>query len=151
MLIQKSKNVLLGIGNCLRGDDGAGSFVVNHFNHQDWITLDAQSAPENFTSKIRQIQPQLLVIVDSAQMNLRAGSLRIIPFNKIVSLQLSTHSMPLHLLIEHLAPYCQEIMLIGIQPLSMRLNENLSESVLKASNLLIDLLKNNQLETIQTL
>ena len=151
MLIQKSKNVLLGIGNPLRGDDGAGSFIANHFHHQGWISLDGKSAPENFTSIIRKIQPQLLVIIDSTQMNLRAGSIRIIPTHKIVSLQLSTHSLPLHLLMEYLAPYCQETLFIGIQPLSLQIGEHLSEPVLAASKVLIDLLAKNQLETIQTL
>ena len=150
-MIKKTKNILLGVGNCLRSDDGAGSFIAQHFHHHHWIALDGKSAPENFTSSIKKIQPQLLVIIDSAQMNLKAGSLRRIPINKIVDLQLSTHSMPLHLLIEYLAPHCQQIMLIGIQPLSMQISENLSEPVLKGSNLLMDLLKKNQIKIIPIL
>jgi hydrogenase 3 maturation protease len=84
-------------------------------------------------------------------MNLAAGSIRLIPLDKVVSLQLSTHSISLSYLIQYLTPYCQEIILIGIQPLSTRIGESLSEPVLKACYLLIDLLKKNQLKNIPTL
>lgn len=148
---KKSKNFLLGIGNTLRGDDGAGSFVAQHFQHRHWIVIDGKSAPENFTSIFKNSHPKLLIIVDAAEMNLAAGSIRLIPLDKVVNLQLSTHSISLSYLIQYLTPYCQEIILIGIQPLSTRIGESLSEPVLKACYLLIDLLKKNQLKSIPTL
>ncbi len=145
------KNVLLGIGNRLRCDDGAGSFIAQHFHHHHWIAIDGGSAPENITSVIKKIKPGLLVIIDTSQMNIDVGSFRIIPFEKIISLQLSTHSMPLNFLIEYLTPYCQKIILIGIQPLSTELGENLSEPVLKGCHRLIKLLKENRVEEIEKL
>ncbi len=148
---KESKNVLLGIGNRLRGDDGAGSFIAQYFHHHHWITVDGGSVPENVTSVIKKIKPQLLVIVDASRMNIDAGSFRIIPFKKIISLQLSTHAMPLNFLIEYLTPYCQRLILIGIQPLSTQLGENLSEPVLKGCRLLVDLLKKNRIEEVKKL
>jgi len=151
MIIKKTKNILLGVGNCLRSDDGAGSFIAQHFHHHHWITIDGGSAPENVTSVIKKIKPSLLIIVDASQMNLNAGSFRIIPLEKIISLQLSTHSLPLHLLMEYLTPYCQKLILIGIQPLSTQIGENLSEPVLKGCYFLIDLFKKNRIEEIEKL
>ncbi len=150
-MIKEPKNVLLGIGNRLRGDDGAGSFIAQHFHHHQWIAVDGKSAPENVTSIIKKNQPQLLLIVDAAQMNLNAGCFRVIPFEKITALQLSTHSMPLDYLIKYLNSYCQKIILIGIQPFSTQIGENLSEPVLKGCYLLIDLLKKNRIEEVKKL
>lgn len=149
MMKKEIKSILLGIGNCLRSDDGAGSYIAKHFEHHHWVALNGKSAPENTTSIIKKIRPQLLVIVDATQMGLKAGSFRIIPFGKIISLQLSTHSMPLNFLIEYLTPYCQKIILIGIQPLSTDLGENLSESVLKGCHRMIKLIKENRVEEIE--
>ena len=151
--IMKSNNcnVILGIGNSMRGDDGAGSFVANNFKHPQWITIDGKSAPENFTSIIKRIKPQLLIIIDAAWMGINAGDFILIPPNKIISLQLSTHSMPISFLIEYLSPYCSKIIMIGIQPLNTQLNENLSKPVLNGCRLLIEHLKNNRLENLKIL
>ncbi|MDD3655632.1 MAG: hydrogenase maturation peptidase HycI [Atribacterota bacterium] len=143
-----SKNCLLGIGNSLRSDDGAGSFIAQHFKHHNWMVIDGKSAPENYTSVIKNIHPELLVIIDAVEMNLIAGSIRVIPVEKIVSLQLSTHYLSLSYLIEYLTPDCHKIILIGIQPLSTEMSENLSKPVLKACYQLKNLLEKNQLKAI---
>ena len=146
-----SKNYLLGIGNSLRTDDGAGSFIAQHFKHQSWIAADGRTAPENYTSAIKKIRPDLLLIIDAVEMNLAAGTIRIIPLEKIVSFQFSTHYLPLSYLVEYLAPYCSKITLIGIQPLSTELGEGLSEPVLKSCYLLLNLLQKKKLNTIPVL
>ncbi len=146
-----SKNFLLGIGHPLRSDDGAGSFIAQHFKDKDWITADGKSAPENFTSVIKKSRPELLVIVDSVEMNLSPGDIRIIPLEKIVSLYLSTHYLSLSYLIEYLSPYCREIILIGIEPLSIEMGEKISEPVLEACYLVMDLLKSKQFNNIPVL
>ena len=138
------KYFLLGIGHPLRSDDGAGSFIAQHFKDKDWVVVDGKSAPENFISVIKKSRPELLVIVDSVEMNLTAGSIRKIPLQKIVSFQLSTHYLSLSYLIDYVSPYCQNIMLIGIQPLSIKMGEKLSKPVLDACYLVMDLLKNRQ-------
>lgn len=146
-----SKNYLLGIGNPLRTDDGAGSFVAQHFQHHDWMVSDGRTAPENYTSVIKKIRPELLVIIDAVEMNLAAGTIKIIPLEKIVSFQFSTHYLPLSYLVEYLTPYCSKILLIGIQPLSTELGEGFSESVLRSCHLLISLLQENKFDTIPVL
>lgn len=142
---------LLGIGHPLRSDDGAGSFIAQHFKDKNWVVADGKSAPENFTSVIKKSRPELLVIVDSVEMGLTAGSIRRIPLEKIVSFQLSTHYLSLSYLIEFLSPHCRKIMLIGIQPLSIEMGEKLSKPVLEACYLVMDLLKNRQFNDITVL
>ncbi len=148
---KESKNILLGVGHCLRCDDGAGSFIAQHFHHHQWISLDGKSAPENFTSIIKKTKPQLLVIIDAAQLNLDAGQFRIIPLGKIASFQASTHSLPLHHLVEYLTPYCRKIIFIGIQPLCIQKGETMSPLLLKGCRKLIKLLQQNRIENILSL
>jgi len=40
-------NVLLGIGNDMRGDDFAGSYVARTFRNERWVVIDAGIVPEN--------------------------------------------------------------------------------------------------------
>ena len=141
---------LLGIGHPLRSD-GAGSFIAQHFKDKSWVVVDGKSAPENFTSVIKKSHPELLVIVDSVEMGLTAGSIRLIPLEKIVSFQLSTHYLSLSYFIEFISPYCRKIMLIGIQPLSIEMGEKLNKPVLEACYLVMDLLKNRQFNDITVL
>lgn len=142
------KNLLLGIGNALRSDDGAGSFIAQNFYNDSWDVIDGRTAPENYTSVIKKMKPELMIIIDSVEMGLPAGSIRLIPSDKIVSLQFSTHYMSLSYLIEYLSPYCKKILLIGIQPLSTEMGEELSEPVLGACYYIINLLKSNKIEKI---
>ena len=149
--LKVAKFFLLGIGHPLRSDDGAGSFIAQHFKDIDWIVVDGKSAPENFVSVIKRSSPELLVIVDSVEMNLTAGSIRIIPLKKIVSFQLSTHYLSLSYFIEYVSPYCQKIILIGIQPFSIKMGEKLSKPVLEACYLVMELLKNRRFNDITVL
>ncbi len=144
----KSDKVLFGIGNNLRGDDGAGSFIARNFSQPDWITIDGKSAPENYTSVIKKLKPNLLIMIDSANMSLPGGIFRLIPLNKITHFQLSTHSMPLPLLIKYLTPYCKKIMLIGIQPINAKLGEPLSKPVLDGCHKIIKKIKENKINDI---
>ncbi|MBN2395336.1 MAG: hydrogenase 3 maturation endopeptidase HyCI [Candidatus Atribacteria bacterium] len=150
-MVDESKNILLGVGNDLRSDDGAGSYIANHFYRDEWISLDGRSAPENFTSVIKRIRPRLLMIVDAAQMDVDAGQFRIIPKDKIGSIQFSTHSMSLEFLITYLSPYCHSILLVGIQPLTTKMSHSLSTSVLEGCKELIQLLKKNDFDKIPLL
>ena len=145
------KNILLGVGNPFRNDDGIGPFIANHFSHPQWITIDSGLAPENYSSMIKKNRPNLLLIIDSAQMNLNPGQFRIISYAKIKTLQLSTHALPLNLLMNYLKPFCQKMILIGIQPENIKIGETISDAVLKGSKLLLQKLSENQINTVPEL
>ena len=146
-----SKFFLLGIGHPLRSDDAAGSFIAQHFKDKNWVVVDGKSAPENYSSIIKKNRPTLMVIVDSVEMDLIAGSIRIVPLKKIVSFQRSTHYLSLSYLIEYISPYCQKIIFIGIQPLSLEIGEKLSKPVQEACYLVMDLLRSKQFNNIPVL
>lgn len=141
------KEVILGIGNTLKGDDGIGVHVVERINEylkeveqklkqvksagtkREIIAINCGTAPENYTSSVREHVPDRLILVDAAEMELSPGSYRIIPPKKIGIMCISTHNMPLSLFASYVSDFCQDIVLIGIQPESMDFGATLSSAV----------------------
>ena len=134
-------NVLMGVGNSLRGDDGVGPHVAQNFESEGWKSIDCSTVPENYASVVKREEPETLVIVDSADMGLEPGSVRSIPKEKIPLLAMSTHSMPLSLLIEHLKPFCKRVILVGVQPKRVGDFLGLSDENKKAAQEIISALK----------
>ena len=128
-----SGTIVLGIGNRLGGDDAAGTLVVDMlkralrtrssgpqttegFVSAEITAIDASTTPESYTSIVRKDQPDLLILVDAADMGLPPGALRTIPPGKVRTLSFSTHSMPLSTLISYVEEFCGKVFLVGIQP-----------------------------------
>ncbi|UCF10802.1 MAG: hydrogenase 3 maturation endopeptidase HyCI [Candidatus Bipolaricaulota bacterium] len=135
------KRMLLGVGNRLRGDDGVGPEVVERLAGSDWLTVDAGSAPENVTGRVAREAPDLLVIVDAAEMGLSPGTLRRLPDDDAPRMLASTHGLPLSFLLERLRSAAGEIVLIGVQPSSVALGEGLSPRVGRAADELVGALR----------
>ena len=143
--------LLLGIGNALHGDDGVGPFIAQSFQAPGWRSMDAGDAPENFISLVRRETPARVVLVDAAQMGCEPGGLRRIPKEKIRDVAWGTHGLPLSHLTAFLEELGPEVVLLGIQPVSLEEGEFLSPAVEKAARHLIDLLRENGLNSIPTL
>jgi len=143
------KNILIGVGNILRGDDGIGSLIAKSFEANDWLSLDCGVVPENYTSIVKKNKPENLVIIDAVEMDLNPGEIRIIPPEKIAALHLTTHSMPLSFLITYLKEYTQKIIFIGIQPKIIDFSNSISSEVLASKKTIINLLKNNLFHQIE--
>jgi len=144
------KEVVLGIGNTLKGDDGIGIYIVERINkyleevkreseqakftgaRRKIITINCGTTPENYTSIIRRHNPDRLILVDAAEMGLTPGSYRIIPPEKIEVMHVSTHSMALSFLILYVSDLCKDIVLVGIQPERMDFGTELS-SIIRGS------------------
>ena len=145
-------NLLVGIGCVLRGDDGLGPYMAQTFKAEGWETLDCGTVPENFTSKIKQADPELVVFVDAAEMGLEPGEFRIIPKEMIKDVSCSTHNLPLSLMIDFLQQSMDvEMPFIGVQPALVSDGEELSESVLSAIKDLGQILAAHQVKLIPSL
>jgi hydrogenase 3 maturation protease len=134
-------NILMGIGNTLRKDDGVGVYVAHHLHLPDWTAIDCGTAPENFTSVIHRAQPDLLLIVDAADMMLESGSVRIIPKDKIADAGTGTHQLPLNHLITYLQCAAGVILFIGIQPEEIADGEGITAAVTEAADRLIGIIR----------
>jgi hydrogenase 3 maturation protease len=144
-------NILLGIGNPLNGDDGAGIYVAGRFRKEGWISVACGTAPENFTGTIRKTRPLCLVLVDAAAMGLSPGEFRIIPRHKIVEVSIGTHQLPLSLLIDFLSDAAGRIVLIGIQPDRVVAGEEISPRVREGAERLVQVLSSGELDRIAVL
>ena len=153
-----SSLVVLGIGNDIRGDDGLGPYIIEElslkrekllessdissiFDLNELFLINGGSVPENFTSKIKSLDPSHIILIDASLMNRNPGDIEIVDKENISNVSISTHSMSLAYLIKFLElekPY--EILFIGIEPESMELSFELSDTVKKASDKLIDIL-----------
>ena len=120
---------IVGVGHELRGDDGAGLIAARALasaaRDHDWLlVIEAGPAPENCTGALRRFCPDLVVLIDAAQMGLEPGSVRWLAWLDSTGISASTHSLPLHLVGSYLRYELGcEIGLIGIQPLSTEIGE----------------------------
>ena len=139
------------IGNRDSGDDAIGPYVADKLKekNKDFFVLDCGIAPENYTSIVKKHKPKNLIIIDATKMGLSAGEIRIVPKEKIGSMHVSTHGIPLSVLITYLEPYAENIVLIGIEP--KVLSGKITRSVKKSGDKLVDFIKNKKLEAIETL
>ncbi|HJJ39400.1 MAG TPA: hydrogenase maturation peptidase HycI [Methanocorpusculum sp.] len=111
--------VLLGVGNILHGDDGAGPYLADLISEEQnpkAAAYNCGTAPENFTGLVRKLHPHHLIIADAALMNEKPGTIRQIPADKIKDTTVGTHMLALSYVIRYLEDAADTITLIGIQP-----------------------------------
>ncbi len=138
------KEMILAVGNTMRGDDGISSYIVEQVNKSvneadgktnnstnilkglEKIAIDCGTIPENYTSVIRKYKPDILVLIDAAEMGLTPGSYRIVAPERIGVMTISTHGMPLSLFVSYVKQFCKTVLLLGVQPRKMDFSENLS-------------------------
>jgi len=140
------------IGNRYGGDDRIGPYIADQLKNEgsdDFGILDCGTAPENFTSVVKKHDPKNLVIVDAVEMNLNPGKIRIVPKEKIGVMHISTHGIPLSVLIEYLEQYVKNIFFVGIQPKTM--SGEMSEEVKKSGDNLIEIVKMRNVKKIKLL
>jgi hydrogenase 3 maturation protease len=70
--------VILGIGNELRADDGAGSLVAQSLRERfPDAAFDGGQAPENQAGPVRRARPDTVLIVDAADFGGAPGEIRV--------------------------------------------------------------------------
>jgi hydrogenase 3 maturation protease len=127
----------VGIGHELRGDDAAGVMLARAMQplaaSDRVIVVDAGAAPENCTGLLRRFRPDLVVLVDAAQLDEPPGTVRWLAWQETAGLSASTHTLPLHMLASYLtADLGCDVALIGIQPAQNAIDSPLSPMVQQA-------------------
>jgi len=141
---------LLGVGSELRGDDAAGLLVAEclrksppkKIKQKKLKVFFGSTAPENLTGEIKKFKPACLVIVDSADMNRRPGTVKLINPDQISGISFCTHQLPLKIMTDYLAKSIGcEILIIGIQPGKIDFGAPLSREVEKSAKDISDTIK----------
>ena len=133
-------NLLLGIGNPHHGDDALGPIFARAFRHPGWRGLNAGTVPENYTGLIRRLHPELLVLLDAADMGLPPGTLRRLAPGAIPSGDFGTHAGSIGQLAVYLSDCAENIVILGIQPAATEPGARLSPPVRAALKSLGELL-----------
>ena len=130
-----SKTLIVGIGNTLKGDDGAGSVVCEKLAGKICAeVIDAGTVPENFIHPIIKKAPQNLLIVDAIDFGASPGTIRVFMPEQLDSSVISTHTLSPRLFADMV---CQSIKVdvyfLGIQPAQIKLGQSISPQVSRAS------------------
>jgi len=147
------KVVLWGLGNPILGDDAAGSALIEKIRplSPEWLEpVACDTVPENFLSPLRQLHPDLLIIVDAADMGLPGGEYRKMELQDFSNISFTTHGMPLDLILQDFLPHMR-IIAIGIQPVSREPSLQISEKVLKGLLEIAEMILSGKCEEIQPL
>ncbi len=131
---------LVGIGNLLRTDDAAGMLVAHLLSERTCaadkdhiLVLEAGPAPENSTAELRSFAPDIVLLIDAADMGKEPGAIEWISEDDIDGMSASTHSLPLSMLAQYLnLELGCKVMLLGIQLVSNEVGEEVSVEVLDA-------------------
>ncbi|MDD4857057.1 MAG: hydrogenase 3 maturation endopeptidase HyCI [Candidatus Krumholzibacteria bacterium] len=123
---------VVGVGNALKGDDGAGPALAAMLAARgaSFPLVDASEVPENYGGWVEKQKLDAVVFVDAVEFGGAPGEWRLIPFEDLMHSASSTHRLSLHFLIRYLKEKWRgEALLIGVQPLSLKLGEGLSAEV----------------------
>ncbi|ACX73407.1 hydrogenase maturation protease HycI [Methanocaldococcus vulcanius M7] len=135
------KLVIMGLGNELKGDDFVGIYIikklVNHYNTnkeknkkneekdsefevfklRNLCIINAGTVPDFFTDIIKEENPSHLLIVDCAIMEKNPGDVEIIEEYRIKNFNLSTHTLPINVIIKYIKKFIDvKVIILGIQP-----------------------------------
>ncbi len=142
--------LIMCIGNIDGGDDAIGHYIANKLQSYKHITIiNCGTVPENYTSSIKKYNPKRLIIIDAVEMDLEPGEIRIVPKEKIGRMHISTHGIPISVLMDYLEKYVESIFFIGIQPKTI--SGKITNQVKKSGNKLVELIKNQNLKKLKTL
>ncbi len=135
------KVIILGIGNTLRSDDGAGSILASRIKDKlSFKVFDSGPTPENYLEKIIKEKPDNLVILDAADFGGSPGEYRVIEAEELRTVNFfSTHNASITLTINYLKNSIKaDIIILIIQPKTIAFSDNLSEEVTKSLSFLED-------------
>jgi hydrogenase 3 maturation protease len=142
------KSLVMCIGNRDGGDDAVGPYIADKLNYV-FNVIDCGTSPENYIGVVKKKNPKHLIIIDAVEMGLKPGNIRVIPRDKIGVMTISTHGIPISLIIEYLEQNLKSIVFIGIQPEKM--SGQMSEVVRTEADNLINLIINKKVNKIQAL
>lgn len=129
---------VVGIGHILRGDDAAGTVLAEILRPiveecGNVLVVPAGPTPENFCGLLRRFAPDLVLMVDAADIGATPGEVRWLAWQETTGFSALTHSLPLHCFAEYLTLELGcEVALLGIQPGQNSIGSPVSATVSQA-------------------
>ena len=114
---------------------------------EDFTVLDCGVVPENYTSVVKNHNPDNLIIIDAVEMGLSPGEARIVPKEKIGVMHISTHGIPISVIINYLEQYVKNIVFIGVQPKTM--SGPMTDFVKKSADKIVEYIRSKKFDKIK--
>ena len=129
--------MLIGIGNPLRGDDGVGVEIVRilmqSLRNEKVKVLIVEDRVDLIPRMLRDVNPRLILIFDAADFGGRPGEVRIMSPDEASGRTISTHDMPLNLMLR-LADKDAPTYVLGIQVETLEFGRGISPAVKAAAD-----------------
>jgi hydrogenase 3 maturation protease len=137
----QGKVAILGFGNRLWGDDGAGSVLAERLKaaHPDAAIFDGGMVPENYLEKVAASEPDSILLVDATDFGGRTGECRVFAGDKLAFTGLSTHAGSPQMLAAYLeARTGGDVTMLAIQPEKTGEGSEISTGVETTVNSLVE-------------
>lgn len=133
----KNKSILfVGVGNVLKRDDGVGVYICNSIHYSENIRpLTVEVSIENYIGKINDLNPDLLILIDSMDFSREPGYYELLPIEKVNGYTTNTHNITLDKVSEL---FNSQVYILGLQPKTIKFGEGLSEELKKAADQVIE-------------
>ncbi|MBC8450977.1 hydrogenase maturation protease [bacterium] len=134
--------IVLGVGNTMRADDGAGCLVAARLAETyPERAFDVGQTPENYVGPIRRAEAGTLIVVDAADFDGAPGEIRLVTPDDIGGLMIGTHAAPLGLFMRALSEDTRcRAELVAIQAANTTLDGELTAEVALAIGAVTDVL-----------
>ena len=136
----KGRVLIVGIGNTMRGDDGAGPELIRRCRRLKvpYDTMDVGDTPENYVGKITKGNYDTIFLVDAVRMNKQPGNIKVLFADKISDTTTSTHNFSMKTYINYLTSSTNaNVYLVGIQPKDTTFGSGISPEMLKTVDKII--------------
>ena len=124
LLASARRVAVLGVGAELRSDDFAGmaaaQALLPYADSERLLVCFGGAAPENCTGELRRFHPDVILVLDAAEMHLTPGEYALLDPSHITGATFCTHMLPLPVTLSYLEACCGCVTAyIGIQPASV--------------------------------
>ncbi len=140
-----SGKLVFTVGAVLRGDDAGGALLAKLMEDdpiEGWDVIDGGQTPEDELSVIRRREPDVLLLVDAADMGEEPGTIKTVNRDAVsTDFMITTHSLPITFLLDELESCCGKVVFLGIQPAQTEFMGALTPEVDAAVHRIYDWLK----------
>ncbi len=131
---------VLGAGSVLRADDAAGIRVVENLQSafsslqlSNLLLCIGETAPENYSGKIKAFAPSHLLLVDAANLGTKVGEIVEINPEDVGGPTFCSHMLPLRVMIDYIRSGTElDVVLLGIQSQSLAFDGEMTPEVAQA-------------------
>jgi len=136
------RTAVLGIGNRLWGDDGAGPELLKRLMEEwavretpsnvrgQYFFIDAGEFPEDWLIRVADLQADVILVIDAMELHAEPGSMAVLEPEALPDAGCcSTHRLPLRTLLRLWEERGSKAFVLGIQPKDVIFKEGLSPEV----------------------